>query len=379
MDFDERIVRLGALVDLSGPGAAIGRPYADGVRLAVARANAPGSGLLPEGWRVELIERDHAYNPQRAVQAYNEIRDRVFFFAVSFGTPNTLPLQPLLERDGIVAFPASLSSAMARHTYTPPVAPTYRVEAMRAFDWAIQDAGGTANVRPAIVYQQDDYGQDGLDGWREAARYHGVSIVAEQAIAPGQTDMTAVISRLREAGANYVLLTVLPSSTAPILGTAAQLGYEPVWIGQAPSWVDRFFDPSVVPPAVFARFHWVTGRPFWGEEVPGMQEFLDAHQRFRGKEAQPDSYMLNSYIPTLLGLEVLGRTLASGQPTRERFLAELRSVKGWNAGGLIQPIDLTRFPYVTGTRTRVLRPDMAERTWTVVADWAQPAALAEPR
>ena len=31
------------------------------------------------------------------------------------------------------------------------------------------DAGGADKIKVGIVYQQDDYGQDGLDGWKKAA------------------------------------------------------------------------------------------------------------------------------------------------------------------------------------------------------------------
>jgi ABC-type branched-subunit amino acid transport system substrate-binding protein len=374
VDLGARVVRIGALNDESGPAAAIGRNYAQGIRIAVQQSNSGSLGLLPQGWQVELIERDHGYNAQRSVQAYNELMDRVLYFAVSFGTPNTTPLHPMLERDGIVAFPASLSSVMASHAYTPPIGPAYKIEAMRAMDWAIEHAGGRENLRPGIIYQQDDYGQDGLDGWRLAAQHHGVTIVSEQAVAAGQADMTAVISRLRADGANYVLLTTLPSSSGPILGTAAQLGYMPTWIGQTPAWIDNFFDPQVIPPAVFTNFYWVMGSPYWGEDVPGMQDFIQAHERFGSPGARPDFYRLLAYIQTKIGLEAFSRALQANNPTREGFLEALHSMRNWDAGGLIQPIDFSRFPYVTATRTRILRPVMAEARWEVVAPYAEPAS-----
>ena len=95
VDVATKTVRLGVLNDESGPAATIGKPYAAGKRFVAAIVNAGGSGLLPEGWKVELVEKDHGYNPQKSVQAYNEIKDNVLFFAQSFGTPNTMPLRPV--------------------------------------------------------------------------------------------------------------------------------------------------------------------------------------------------------------------------------------------------------------------------------------------
>ena len=216
VDVANKVITLGALNDESGPAAVIGKPYAWGKRLVAERVNAGGSGLLPDGWTVKLEERDHGYNPQSSVQSYNDLKDDVLFVATSFGTPNTLPLRPMLDRDAMVAFPASLSSQMAEHARTPPVAPSYVVEAMRAMDFAIEQAGGADKVKAGIVYQKDDYGADGLKGWEDAAKAKGVALIKAQTVAPGQKDFTAVVSALKEEGATHVLLVTLPSATGPI-------------------------------------------------------------------------------------------------------------------------------------------------------------------
>ena len=375
VDMQNKVLSIGILNDESGPAAVIGKPYAVGKRILAAQVNAGGSGLLPEGWTVRLVERDHAYNPQQSVQHYNAIKNDVLFIGTSFGTPNTLPLRDMLERDEMVAFPASLSSEMAGHRWTPPLGPSYRVEAMRAMDWVVEQAGGAGDVKAAIVYQQDDYGADGLAGWQAAARHHGVTIVSEQAVAAGQQDMTAVVTALKEAGATHVLLTILPSATGPVLGTAAQLGYSPVWIGNTPAWIDRFFDPQVIPPAVFSKFYLASGLTFWGEEVPGMDRFMRAYEQHGRELNPPDFYILMSYVQGLAELEAFKRALESGEPVTGRNYLEkgVQRLESWNAGGLIQPIDLTQFPYVTSTRTRVLRPKLEERSWEEVAPYASPA------
>jgi hypothetical protein len=38
-------------------------------------------------------------------------------------------------------------------------------------------------------------------------------------------------------------------------------------------------------------------------------------------------------------------------------------------------MDLSKVPYVTSTRTRVLAPDFARKTWRQVAGYAAPQAL----
>ena len=48
-------------------------------------------------------------------------------------------------------------------------------------------------------------------------------------------------------------------------------------------------------------------------------------------------------------------------------------------GGLdatAQPLDFTKFPYVTGIQTRILKPDFDQHRWTVASGYAAPSTLA---
>lgn len=371
VDVENQVLTIGALNDTSGPGSSIGTPYAVGKRVAVGQVNAGQLDLLPEGWTVELIERDHGYNPQNAVAEFNAIKDEVLYFATTFGTPNTLPLVDLATPESIALFPASLSSELAVNEYTPPIGAPYKVEAHHAVLNAFEEAGD--EVRFGIVYQLDDYGADGLNGAREAAEHFGVEIVGEEGVAPGESDVTAPVSALQNAGATHVLVAALPSSTGPVLGTAAQLGYAPVWYGLTASWIDAFFNPEVIPPQVYANFRWVTGLPLWGEDLPGMSDFIAAYEEFGADDYPPDFYILASYTQALLGFEAFTRAYEAGDVTRDGFYNALRSIDNFDAFGLYPaPLDMTQFPYETLTDTRVLSPGESLEDWETLADFATP-------
>lgn len=375
VDLEKKLVRIGALNDESGPAKQIGVAFANGKRLLVKAVNAGAVKALPEGWKLELVEKDHGYNPQQSVQLYKEIKDQVLFLTTSFGTPPTLPLLGDLQRDDVLAFPASLSSAMAKNEHTPPLGPAYNIEAMRAMDWAVESAGGAAKVKAGIIYQRDDYGEDGLAGWKQAAEHHKVAIVSEQTIKPTDQDFTAVVKALKDAGATHVLLTILPSAAPGILGTAAKMKYAPAWIGNTPAWVDVFF--AKLPKPLVATFHWVTGLPSWGEDVPGMKDFLDVWKAHGEGMGEPDFYILASYISGLVQLEMLKRAIEANELDRAGIKKALHSLTKWDNNGMIQPVDLSKVPYVTSTRTRVLKPDFDKKGWAPVAAFADPASLAK--
>lgn len=377
VDVKGRTVAIGVLNDESGPVSAIGRPWGVGLRVLARQINAGGSGYLPEGWKVNLVERDHGYDPQRSVQLFNEIRDQVLFVGTSFGTANTLALRPLLQHHQVVAFPATLSSQMEQFELTPPIGPSYKVEALRALDWMVQQAGGAAKVKLGLVYQQDDYGADGRDAVNEGAPKLGLEVVATQTYSAGQPDYGDVVAALKQAGATHVLLTTVPTATALILGEAAQRDYHPVWVGNSPSWLDRFFDARVVPSAIFQNYYWTTSFAYWGEDVPLMKRFLDAYEKYGRDIAPPDYYILAGYTAGLIEMEVLRRAIASGDFTRAGFLKALHRTRDYDTyGATAQPLDFTKVPYVTGTPVRILKPDFERHRWTVAGAYARPSTLA---
>ncbi|MFI5306349.1 MAG: hypothetical protein ACHQ53_03290, partial [Polyangiales bacterium] len=167
----------------------------------------------------------------------------------------------------------------------------------------------------------------------------------------------------------------LPSATGPLLGEAAARGYKPAWFGQTPTWIDGFFNPQVVPHAVFANYFLVSGMPYWGEDTEGMPKFVAAYDKYGKDQSPQDSYLLLSYSLGLLPVEIVRRGIEAGDLTREGLLAMIPKITAFDGGGLFKPVDLSKFPYVTSTQTRVMRPDFDKKSWIVLGDWASPSAI----
>ena len=106
-----KTITIGTLNDESGPAAVIGKPFAVGKRILAEQVNAGGSGLLPEGWKVKLVEKDHGYNPAKAKDAYNELKNDVLFIGTSFGPQIPFRFSP--------SSPKTRWSHFQRHSHQP--------------------------------------------------------------------------------------------------------------------------------------------------------------------------------------------------------------------------------------------------------------------
>src|SRR3989442_7523891 len=204
VDVAHKTITLGILSPFSGPVAdPVGKPLARGVEVFFKSINDNG-GI--DGFKVNLIEKDSQYNPQLEVQLYNQIHNQVLMIADSLGTPTTFAIKDLATADHMLVSAATLSSALAREKYLVLVGTPYRLQVENAFDYVVNKLGVT-NPSVRIIYQNDEYGQDGLTGYKEAVSVYGLHDVGQASYAVTDTDFTAQVSQMKAAGAKYVFLT----------------------------------------------------------------------------------------------------------------------------------------------------------------------------
>ncbi len=334
VDVQHKTITLGILSPFSGPVAdPQGKPLARGVEVFFKSVNDRG-GI--DGYKVVLLEKDSQYNPQIQVEQYNQIRNQVLMIADSFGTTPTLAIKDRAATDHMLVSVASLSSALTREKYLILVGTPYRLQTENAFDYVVNKLG-IKNPATGIIYQNDDYGRDGLTGYKEAIGVYHLNDVGQATYAPTDTDFTAQVSQLKAAGAKYVFLTALPAVTAKIIGTAHALGYDPQWILQSPAFSPRLLAIPTLKPLLSKA--WVVNQgATWGDRSkPGMREMLDAVARY-APDQQPDSVFEFGYTESKITYAILKQAIANNNLTRDGLLKAFESLKNVDLGGLLPPV-----------------------------------------
>lgn len=326
-----KTISLGVLTPLSGPVAApIGVPLTKGIEVFFDSVNDNG-GI--DGYKVKLIEKDTAYNPQQEVVGYNQIHNQVLMLAESLGTPTTFAIKDLSSRDHMLISAATLSSALARQPYMVMVGTPYRLQVENAFDYVVNKLGKT-NPKTGIIYQDDDYGVDGLTGYTESVDNYHLNDVGQAGIVSGQKDMSAAVLKMKSAGADYVFLTTVPGDTANIMLTAAALGYTPQWILQSPAYSTLLLGvPALVP--ILAQHAWLVGQgATWGDtSKPGMAQLLKDVQKY-APDQKPDGYFEFGYTEAKITYAILKKAADAGDLTRDGVFNAFNSLGTVDLGGL---------------------------------------------
>lgn len=227
-----KTITLGVITPLSGAAALIGQPLTNGNKAYFDYFNAHGGA---DGWKVKLDVKTDGYTPQKHVADFNEIKTSVLFIAQSLGSPTTAAIEATAARDGILLGTAAQDSSFVNHKINLVQGTPYAVTVANTL-YYVTHTLKKKSATFGIVYNNTDYGKDGLKGYTTAQKAYGFKSVAEETGTATETTFTAQATALKTSGAQYVVCTILPTEAAYLIGTAALLGYHPQWILQGPAW-----------------------------------------------------------------------------------------------------------------------------------------------
>ena len=371
-----RTITLGEISPLTGVAAVIGKPLTKGQEVYWQYVNDTLGGVgqkLPkeERYKVELITLDSQYRPDIQVQQYNAMKDKVLMIAQSLGTAHTNAILPQINEDKILTAAATLSSDWPKQKYVVATGAPYPAQFINAAQY-LKDKGITPKA--GIIYQDDDYGLDGVKGLEFAAKEFGFQIVAKATYKTSDTSYAAPVTAMKTAGADHVFLASTPTATGTILGTAAALAYAPQFIGLSPSWAGALTGTAEKPSPILGfmqKQFWVVtdAQCAWGDVkagCEGMKELIDNHKKFGGDQA-PDYYFIFGYTQARVVHQILEKAVEMGDLTRAGVVKAFESLKNVNMGGLLNQISY-------GSECKDKIPATGSTIWKI--DPAQPIALA---
>ncbi|MBI2503828.1 MAG: ABC transporter substrate-binding protein, partial [Candidatus Latescibacteria bacterium] len=356
-------IRVGMITDLTGPLAFVGQEASAGARLYLDQVNEQG-GVY--GRKIDLIVEDDGYQPPRTIAAFRKLvdQDRVFCFAGSMGSSTTTATFPFIERERIPLI-APLTFASAMHTppkqYLFAMDPSYNIQAWIIVKYLLE-VEKAQSPRLAVLYQDDDYGQDGLKGLREAAAHYNLPIVAEESYKKGAVDFSTQIFNLRKADPTHVVLWTVYREAAAVLKEARMADWHPQFIGGLPIADDKTLELAGTDAEGLLALQII--------DFQSQDELMKQYRELLKKHA-PD-HRLSLYHAgdfwsaqaLVEGLERAGRDL-----TREKLVEAMESFKGWD--GSIGP-PLSYGPNLRGgknTSAFLVRADVANKTFVRATDW----------
>ena len=220
-------VKIGMSGPLTGPASAYGIAVKAGMEIAVEEINAKG------GLQIEFKAEDDEADPEKAVSAYNALKDwgmQVLAGNVTSGAANAVA--PETVADGYFNLTPSASAesvAMAgpnvfQMCFTDPNQGASAAELLATKNLA---------TKIGVIYDSsDDYSTGLYNGFVANAQKLGLNVVCTTSFtADNKSDLSTQVTKCQDEGADLVFLPIYYTEASQILTYANKIGYAPKFFG----------------------------------------------------------------------------------------------------------------------------------------------------
>ena len=279
------------------------------------------------GRKVTLIQKNDEYSPSLSNAKTNDLilKDKVFALVGPLGTANYTSVHKSvgLAKRGIPSLflNTGFSGFGNKKSYPTSfmILPSYAMEAKIIAQFLKENYAGK---KLGIVYQNDEFGIDGMGAFKAAGTKFDVTVPYTSGTQSAATAQTWV-SQLAAGGAQVVVFFGVTSATAPLLAVSAAVKYAPQWIlGSVGS------DPLTlralgVPVAVLNGALTPAGNPSPNDTSDEyIKQFQEINTKYNTGTAFDDYVLqgMNIGLMTVQGLRAAG-----SNPTRKGLISALES------------------------------------------------------
>lgn len=313
--------KIGAVLSLTGTYAALGASAKDAIDLEVGRINAAGG---VNGRQLEVIIEDDGTDEAKAVAAATKLIDQDGVVAIigASGTGQSMAMRSEIQRAGVSQVSLAGGSAIMA-SFEPLVFQTPWPNAL-VVPFVLDAMKARGATRVALISDTGGYGKDGRDVILGAVGPAGIEIVSDQTFNPGDTDMSAQLTKIKGDDADALLIWNAGKEAAIIVNSASELGIDLPMFGGSGQARLEFIEGGG---EAAEGFIFGTGKSLVPENWPEGSEQRDAMTDFASRYEQtygepPDIFAGHAYDAIVILEDALRRAGENPGPTEVREAIE---------------------------------------------------------
>mgnify|MGYP001105578180 FL=1 len=220
---------IGAIGPLTGGAAVYGQHVKYGAEIAVKEINEAG-GI--NGKQIELRYEDDEHDPEKSVNAYNNLKDwgmQILMGAVTSG-PSVAVAEETKNDNMFQLTPSGSAPAVIQYDNAFQVCFTDPNQGAASAKY-ISDQNLASKV--AVIYDGSDVYSSGIyEKFIEEAANTNLEIVAAEAFtADSKSDFSVQLQKAKDGGAELVFLPIYYQEATLILTQANGMGFDPIFFG----------------------------------------------------------------------------------------------------------------------------------------------------
>jgi len=317
---------IGQSVSLSGPTGSLGEEMRQGALAYFEKVNRQG-GI--NGRKIVLKTMDDAYEVNRTTANVTHLieNDKVFALFGLRGTAHTNAAAKIFTPAKVPligTFSGAQSLREPFNRYIFHVRASYAEETERL----IQQVSLLGMKKIAVFYQNDSYGKEGRAAAEAAVKKRNLNLIAVGTVEPNSNDVNSAVDAIAKKEPQAVIMYASYKATASFVRQMLAERSHP-----------QFMSLAIVNTSALVKELGAESRgigvsqvaPYpYSTSVPIVKEYQLAMKAIDPK-VDYSFVSLESYIAAKIFVEALRH--AGAAPTREKLIAALESMSGYDAGG----------------------------------------------
>jgi len=220
-------IKIGVAGPMTGANAAFGKQYMTGAQAAADAINAAGG---VNGGKIILVQADDACEPKQAVAVANKLvdQDKVAGVVGHFCSSSTIPASEVYGDAGVIAItPGSTNPQVTERGLSAMFRMCGRddQQGIVAGDYIVDVLKGK---KVAVINDKDTYGKGLADATAAQLTKRGDKPVLEEGLTRGEKDFSALVTKIRGAGADVVYFGGLHPEAGPLVRQLREQGLKDV-------------------------------------------------------------------------------------------------------------------------------------------------------
>ena len=196
-------VKIGVAGPITGANAAFGAQLSQGVNQAAEDINKAG-GIL--GQKIEVEPGDDVSDPKQGVSVANKfVGDGVKFVVGHFNSGVTIPASDVYAENGILFITPSATNPKVTDRKLWDAFRTCGRDDQQGMVWAELARDKLKGKKIAVVHDKTTYGKGLADAALDNMHKFGVKEVLYEGVNTGEKDYSAIVSKIKESGADYLM------------------------------------------------------------------------------------------------------------------------------------------------------------------------------
>lgn len=289
---------IGVAGPITGPNAAFGAQFVKGAEQAAASINASG-GVL--GQPIKIVTGDDVSDPKQGISVANKfVSDGIRYVVGHFNSGVSIPASDVYAENGVL----QITPASTNPQYTErDLWNTFRTCGRDDQQGKIAGeyiAENFKEAKIAIVHDKTPYGQGLVDVAKKTLASHGISPVLYEGITSGEKDYSALIAKMKDAGATLVYFGGLHTEAGLIMRQSADQGLK-ITLFSGDGMVSSEL-AQIAGDAVIGTLNTFAPDP---RRNPDAMKVVET---FRASGFEPEAYTLYSYIAVQILAQAIEKT-----------------------------------------------------------------------